>query len=144
MYRLITAAALLALTIGLAGYTQTSPPTSSSSPSYGKDQADRGKAIYSQYCSKCHLDNLKGNCPAEDLSTTSYICAAPGNAPALIGGSFMQRFYSVGDVYSRVKWTMPADKPNSLSVEDNLSLVAYLLQANNIPAGKEDLKSERS
>jgi len=136
MYRLITAA-MLALVIASGGYTQTS----SSPPSYGKDQADRGKATYSQYCSKCHLDSLKGNCPAENLSSTSYICAAPRNAPPLVGLSFMQRFYSVGDLYSRVKWTMPADHANSLSVDDNLSVIAYILQANKIPAGKEDLKA---
>src|SRR5438132_14426236 len=42
---------------------------------------------------------------------------------------------------NRVKWTMPADKAGSLSVEDNLSLVSYLLQTNGLPAGPEDLKA---
>src|SRR5213593_97300 len=141
MYRLIIAITFV-LAVALGGYPQTGRlATNSSSPSYSKDQADRGKVVYSRYCSKCHLENLKGNCPSEDLSSTSYICAAPGNAPPLTGASFMHRFYSVGDLYSRVKWTTPVDKVASLSVEDNLSVVAYLLQANGIPAGQEDLKA---
>ena len=141
MYRL-TIATMLVLAIAVGGYTQTSRlTTNSSSPSYGKEQADRGKALYSRYCSKCHLENLKGSCPSEDLSSTSYICAATGSAPPLTGASFMHRFHSAGDLYSRVKWTMPADKAGSLSVEDNLSLVSYLLQTNGLPAGPEDLKA---
>ena len=141
MYRL-TIATMLILAIAVGGYTQTSRlTTNSSSPSYGKEQADRGKALYSRYCSKCHLENLKGSCPSEDLSSTSYICAATGSAPPLTGASFMHRFHSAGDLYSRVKWTMPADKGGSLSVEDNLSLVSYLLQTNGLPAGPEDLKA---
>ena len=141
MYRLIPVA-MLVLAVVLSGYTQTSRPTINGlSPTYGKDQADRGKTLYSRYCSKCHLENLKGNCPTENLSSTSYICAASGNAPPLMGSSFMQRFYSVGDLYSRVKWTMPADKVNSLNVEDNLNIVAYLLQSNGVPAGTDDLRA---
>src|SRR2546421_9269608 len=118
MYRLIPAAALV-LIVTLSGYTQ-------SQPSYGKNQADMGRLLYSRNCSRCHLENLRGTCPAENLSSTSYICAAAGSAPPLVGTSFIQRFYSVGDLYSRVKWTMPANRVNSLSAEDNQNIVAYL------------------
>ena len=91
MYRL-TIATMLVLAIAVGGYTQTSRlTTNSSSPSYGKEQADRGKALYSRYCSKCHLENLKGSCPSEDLSSTSYICAATGSAPPLTGASRSSR-----------------------------------------------------
>jgi len=33
---------------------------------------------------------------------------------------FMKRFHSVGDLYLRVKWTMPANWQNSLSAADYL------------------------
>src|SRR4029077_20063323 len=68
-----------------------------------------------------------------------------GSAPPLVGPTFMQRFYSVGDLYSRVKWTMPADKLNnahSLSVTDDLDVVAYLLQENAVPPGRENLAED--
>ena len=140
MYR-FTAAAVLLLAIASIGYTQTAkPPANMPRASYSKDQAGQGKVLYAQFCAKCHMENLKGNCPAEDLSSTAYVCATPGSAPPLAGPSFQQRFYSVGDLYARVKWTMPANKVNSLNVTDNLKIIAYLLQANGIAAGTQDLK----
>ena len=145
MYRLI-AAALLVFVVALCsytrGYTQTTGRAGNvSQASYGKAQADRGKVVYGQYCSTCHLETLKGNCAAENLSSTSYVCGATGSAPPLVGASFMKRFYSVGDLYSRVKWTMPAPGENNLSTQDNLAVVAYLLQANGVPAGAQELRA---
>jgi mono/diheme cytochrome c family protein len=141
MNRLIAAAALV-FAIGVGAYAQSTGQGSNESPAaYSKSQADRGRALYGQYCSTCHLESLKGNCAAEDLSSTTYVCGATGSAPPLVGAAFMQRFHSVGDLYSRVKWTMPADRQNSLSTQDYLSVVAYLLQANGVPAGTQDLRA---
>src|SRR5688500_1968057 len=122
------AAFLLAMTASV--YTQstaragaTAPP---SQPSYTAAQAARGKVLFGQYCATCHLDNLRGACGAEELSSAAYVCGATGNAPPLVGSSFMTRFHSVGDLLSRVKWTMPANRQNSLSAPDYLNVVAYL------------------
>jgi cytochrome c5 len=143
MYRLIAAAALLfAVAIGasMPGYTQSPAPRGNDSPaSYSKAQADRGKAVYAQYCSTCHLESLKGSC-TEDVSSPTYVCGATGSAPPLVGTSFMKRFYSVGDLYSRVRWTMPSPGENRLSAEDNLAVVAYLLQANGVRPGAQALR----
>ena len=139
MYRLIgVAAAVLVIAVALntRSFTQSNGGAAGneSKLSYTKAQADRGKAVYGQSCSSCHLDNLKGKCD-ENLSSTTYVCGATGNAPPLVGSSFTKRFYSVGDLYSRVKWTMPANRHTSLSNEDYLSVVAYILQANGIAPG---------
>jgi len=144
MYRLIGVAAtvlVIAVALNTRSFTQSNGGAAGneSKLSYTKAQADRGKAVYGQSCSSCHLDNLKGKCD-ENLSSTTYVCGATGNAPPLVGSSFTKRFYSVGDLYSRVKWTMPANRHTSLSNEDYLSVVAYILQANGIAAGSEDLK----
>lgn len=144
MYRFL-AAITLTLAIAMAGYPHFSRPAKAAAPaSYSKDQADSGKALYTQNCSKCHLENLKGNCPAEDVTSTGYVCSATGSAPPLVGASFLKRWYSVADLYGRVKWTMPLNKVNSLSVSDNLKIVAYLLQANGVAAGSEELKDSPS
>src|SRR5581483_8614729 len=68
------------------------------------------------------------------------VCATPGSAPPLVGTQFLQRFYSAGDLFARVRWSMPADKINSISNSDSVKIVAYLLQANGVPAGGEALK----
>jgi hypothetical protein len=38
--------------------------------------------------------------------------------------------------------TMPQDKPASLTKEQYAEIVAYLLKANNYPAGQQDLANE--
>ena len=139
------AAAVLVFTAGLAGYTQLTRSTSSSSGGYySLNQAKRGKDLYGKNCSSCHLDTLKANCSGENLNEPTYVCSKVGSAPPIIGATFMQRFYTVGDLYSRVRWTQPADNVAGLSTAENLDITAYLLQANGLSAGgelKEDVSA---
>jgi cytochrome c5 len=132
------AAVAIALTFAVGGYVRSTPGTDSATrASYSADQAKRGKVLYSQNCSKCHLESLKGNCPGETVSTSSpYVCATRGSAPPLVGEAFLQRWYSAGDLYARVRWSMPGDNSGGLSADDNLAIISYLLQANGLPAGK--------
>ena len=135
-------AVVFVLTMTTSVYTQSTARTGAGSQaSYTTAQAERGKVVYGQYCSTCHLDNLRGKCPQEELSSATYVCGATGNAPALVGATFMKRFHSVGDLHARVKWTMPANRQNSLSEADYVNVVAYLLQANAVAAGKQELKA---
>lgn len=94
---------------------------------YTDSQAARGKAAYSQSCASCHGDDLSGRDPA----------------PALSGNAFMTRWggRSVGDLFDKTRTTMPTDKPGALSEQAYLDLVAYVFQANQLPAGRDELKS---
>jgi len=145
MYRFFAVVGFI-LTIALGGYAQTPRGTTGGGHAfYSKDQASRGKALYKQNCSNCHSETLKGGegCAAEMASfPKSYVCAGKGNAPPLVGESFLERWYSVADLYSRTKWSMPGDNVNGLSVADNLRIVAYILEQNYFPAGSEDLKAD--
>ena len=97
---------------------------------YSQDQAKRGQAAYTQACSACHQADLSGN----------------DQAPALAGGEFLDRWndQSVGDLADRIRLTMPQDNIGSLNVQTSADITAYLLQANNFPAGAEELKADRS
>ena len=113
MYRLIAAAVLVFVIAVVWLYTRLHTDHGPGRQCHLKLRTARprqtgARSSYGQYCSTCHLETLKGKCAAEDLSSTSYVCGATGSAPPLVGASFMKRFYSVGDLYSRVKWTMPA------------------------------------
>lgn len=102
---------------GLVGQDQTAW-----SGIYTTEQANRGKAEFVATCSTCHLDSA--------------------TAPALIGETFISTWdnQTVRDLYSRLRTTMPADNPGTLSETITLDIVAYLLQANGFPAGTEELK----
>jgi mono/diheme cytochrome c family protein len=95
---------------------------------YSDGQAARGAALYQTVCASCHGDKLQGK----------------GQTPALTGSDFVTNWsgMTVGDLFDKMQTSMPADKPGSLSREQNANLVAYLLSANKFPAGKGDLSSD--
>jgi mono/diheme cytochrome c family protein len=125
------AAVALALAVPAMGGAQAAPRTRSSASTvsrryYSEEQAKRGKEQYAQNCAQCHMASLKG----------------AGTAPALIGDDFLRDFYSVNDLFIKTSVTMPGDNVHGLSSGAYLNIVAYLLQANGLPAGSAPLKSD--
>jgi mono/diheme cytochrome c family protein len=92
---------------------------------YTDAQAKRGEAIYYERCAACHGPELEGG----DMT------------PALIGGVFTSTWndLSVGDLFERIRITMPLDRPSTLSRQQSADVVAFLLKANRWPAGAAEL-----
>jgi mono/diheme cytochrome c family protein len=95
---------------------------------YSEAQAKRGEEKYGQSCAKCHGPDLSG----ADV------------APPLAGVEFNSGWndLSVGDLFERLQITMPADKPGSVSRQDNADIVAFLLAKNGFPAGDAELPTQ--
>jgi len=104
------------------------PSKSAQDGVYTAEQATLGKTAYNDSCGGCHMDDLSGS----------------GQAPGLAGEAFSQFWdgRTVYDLYEVTRSTMPQDKPDSLGAEAYLGIVAYMLQANNYPAGKDKLKDD--
>jgi mono/diheme cytochrome c family protein len=64
-----------------------------------------------------------------------------GEAPALVGGEFVSHWdtMTLGDLYDRVRTTMPQNDPQSLTREDYADVLAFLLKNNGFPAGGQPL-----
>jgi mono/diheme cytochrome c family protein len=124
------AAAVLAAFSWQTGAAQTPKAATVWDGVFSKDQAARGQAKYAQVCSNCHQNDLTGS----------------DQAPGLAGGDFLDRWegQSVGDLADRIRTSMPLDDVGSLNVQLSADLTAFLLQANNFPAGPEELKADRS
>ena len=90
---------------------------------YTTQQASRGKIGYARDCSRCHRDDLSGY------------------NGVLLGGRFMDRWRedSVQSLFQNIRATMPRDAPASLSDEDYLDIVAWVLRANAFPPGTREL-----
>ncbi|HUL75579.1 MAG TPA: cytochrome c [Vicinamibacterales bacterium] len=60
------------------------------------------------------------------------------------GLAFKQRWDGrlVWDLFNTILVKMPKDDPGSLSDDDAIQLVAYLLKLNGLPAGKDDLSTD--
>lgn len=92
---------------------------------YTAEQADRGAGVYAQRCGACHGAALNGT----------------GEAPPLIGGEFVSHWdtMTVGDLYDRVRTTMPQNDPQSLTREEYADVLAFLLKTNGFPVGSQPL-----
>ncbi len=92
---------------------------------YTDAQARRGQPLYGEQCGSCHGATLEGG----------------ESAPALAGGEFLSNWngLTVGDLFERMRTSMPLNKPGRLSREVNADILAFMLSANQFPAGKTEL-----
>jgi len=93
---------------------------------YTPDQADQGKTLFEANCSTCHKSDLSGD-----------------RGPALTGNTFFSSWEagSVNKLYTKIKETMPRNRgTTSLSEENYVAIVAYILQANAFPPSKSEVE----
>lgn len=92
---------------------------------YTEEQAARGEKVSATQCARCHGQTLTG---AE---------AAPG----LVGDSFNANWEGVplGDLFERIRVSMPLDLPGTLSRQQNADVIAYVLKLGKRPAGAVEL-----
>jgi mono/diheme cytochrome c family protein len=95
---------------------------------YTPQQANRGEALYSMQCAACHGSELTGG----------------ESAPPLMGGEFLSSWYglTVGDLFDRIRVSMPADRPGTLSREKAADILSHIFRVNGLPAGKTDLATQ--
>lgn len=93
---------------------------------YAEEQATRGEALYGEHCVRCHGANLQGN--------------GEGAKP-LTDATFKSTWNGVtlGALFDRIRLSMPQDKPGSMTRQQVADILAFILQANKFPAGKDEL-----
>ena len=120
--------ALAAFTVSHAGMPLPSPRDDSRSVwdgVYTTEQAKRGESLYKKECGACHGDMLTGG----------------EMAPPLAGGAFLSNWngLTVGDLFERIRKTMPTNKPGRLARPVYVDITALLLAANDFPAADTEL-----
>lgn len=92
---------------------------------YTDAQAKRGQPLYGEQCASCHGATLEGG----------------ESAPALAGAEFLSNWngLSAGDLFERMRTSMPLNNPGKLSREVNADILAYMLSMNQFPAGTSEL-----
>jgi len=95
---------------------------------YTAAQATRGESLYSQYCAACHGPNLSGG----------------EMAPPLVGSEFRANWndLSVGDLFERIRTSMPQNNPGSLSRQQDADILAYMLSKDEVTSGQQDLDTQ--
>ena len=83
--------------------------------------------LYADQCAACHDPKLVG-----------------GVGPALAGKEFIAGWKSmtVADLFEKIRTQMPMTAPGTLSPQQTADLVAFILSANQFPAGATELASD--
>lgn len=120
MLKIVSMVTLLFILVAgtlVAGCSQsptTTPSPTSTLPTAGQ-LADTGKTVFASRCAGCHGAAGGG-----------------GGAPAIIGaGAFLGKYNTAQGLVDFVSTAMPANAPGTLSRQDYLDLVSYLLVQNN-------------
>jgi mono/diheme cytochrome c family protein len=95
---------------------------------YTEGQATRGETAYLQECASCHGPGLEGG----DMT------------PPLLGGTFTSNWndLTAGDLFERIRLTMPLDRPGKLTRQQNADVIAFVMKANSWPGGTSELPAD--
>ena len=93
---------------------------------YTETQAQRGRTAYTQYCERCHKQDLLGI------------------EGAMKGEFFMERRREdvLETLFLDMKATMPRGNPGGLPDQTYVDIISYVLQNNAMPAGSIELKPD--
>ena len=92
---------------------------------YSAEQAQNGRQIFDKKCASCHDGGTMG--------------------PELSGAAFLNQWRKkdAEALYKSIADTMPQDAPGSLSEEETLDTIAYILQQNEFAPGSTRLISRK-
>lgn len=95
---------------------------------YTTEQAENGKTEYGRHCARCHGDMLEGDDEVTPLADAGFLSNWTG--------------LTVGELFERIRTTMPYSNPEGVSRDAKLKIVAYILSYNGFPAGDAELSSK--
>jgi len=97
---------------------------------FSEAQAYRGEKVAETTCIGCHGAGVTGG----------------DSGPKLVGEKFLSdwRGQTLAELFDWISESMPDDAPGTLSKPDALAALAYILQLNHLPSGKQDLPIDRA
>jgi len=97
-------------------------------------QAERGQAVYPGACGLCHGRRLNGAPDDPDMRSS----------PPLARARFLRVWdgRSLATLFEYTRATMPEDNPNSLTDQEYVDVIAYMLTVGQMPAGDDELQPD--
>lgn len=90
--------------------------------SFTDDQADRGREVFRSQCTECHASS--------EFSDSQF--------------KFKWSRRHAGSLYQMIQTQMPETAPGSLSDEEAVDLVSYILRMNGFEPGAAELSADRA
>lgn len=101
---------------------EEAPVVSSTSASFTAEQADRGRNLFRAQCTECHYSS--------EFSDSQF--------------QFKWSRRTAGNLYQLIQTSMPETAPGSLSPEETVDLVSYILRMNGFEPGSTELSADRA
>lgn len=105
------------------------PASGQQSITFSSAQAQRGQNLYAKHCASCHGLQLTG-----------------GSASPLAGSRFMAKWgqgkHNVDELYYITRTQMPYGAAGTLTAQQYIDIVAYLLKSNGYKAGEKPLPAD--
>ena len=108
--------------------SQPAAPLSVTSGAYTEEQAIHGGALYYEHCLECHGETMAGVDKAPPLAGPQFASTWDGAPLAALAARIL---------------TMPPEKPGTLSQEESVAILAYMLWYNGLPLGDAPLPHEQ-
>ena len=98
---------------------------------YTEAQASRGQGVYDGACGLCHGRRLNGAPDDPDMRST----------PPLARARFIREWEgrSLAALFEYTRATMPENNPGSLTDDEYVDVIAYMLSVSGMPAGDDEL-----
>jgi cytochrome c len=108
---------------------------------YTVDQARRGRDQYRKRCVLCHLDMGQGREAEPFIAGQSLEREGDAEAPPVAGDAFLTKWngHTVRELNEKMASTMPVGGAGTLSPQEYVDVLAYLLELSKLPAGQQEL-----
>ena len=97
-------------------------------------QANRGQEVYAGACAFCHGRRLNGAPDDPDMRST----------PPLARAKFLREWEgrSLAVLFEYTRATMPENNPGSMTDQEYVDVIAYMLSMSMMPAADEELRPD--
>lgn len=96
-------------------------PTAMASTAFTDDQADRGRDLFRAQCTECHYSS--------EFSDSQF--------------KFKWSRRSAGNLYELIQTSMPETAPGSLTPDEAVAVVTYIMRMNGFEPGASELPADR-
>jgi PQQ-dependent dehydrogenase (methanol/ethanol family) len=133
-YRVALSMIVFCLALGIASFAPGADRLASAAEPqddrvFTAAQAARGKAVYAQKCAACHGKNLEGT-PSTPLADSSFM------------NKWGDGKHSIDDLYFVIRTQMPYGAGGTLTNQQYIDVVAFILQSNGHRAGANQLVAD--
>lgn len=101
---------------------EAATPGAMAAATFTDDQADRGRDLFRAQCTECHYSS--------EFSDSQF--------------KFKWSRRSAGNLYNLIQSSMPETAPGSLTPEEAVSVVTYILRMNGFEPGATELPADRA